>query len=190
MAELILASTSPYRRVLLQRLHLPFQQVDPQFIEAEPGYMPPAELVLHNTKGKADNVLARYPQATVIASDQLAVCQDMVLGKPGSTEKACEQLAMLSGKSVTFLTGLALFSQREKRSEIISFRVYFREFSRDEIRTYVELENPVDCAGSFKSEGLGISLFERMEGDDPTALIGLPLIRLSQWLKPLKQLRS
>ena len=185
MAELILASTSPYRRILLQRLHLPFQQVDPQFDEVEPGCMPPDQLVLHNTRGKADSVLARYPEAIVIASDQLAVCGEMVLGKPGTAEKACAQLAMLSGKSVTFLTGLALFSQREKQSEVISFRVFFRELSSDEIRTYVELENPVDCAGSFKSEGLGIALFERMQGDDPTALIGLPLIRLSQWLKPL-----
>jgi len=187
MRQLILASTSPYRRILLQRLHLPFQQVDPLFIEAEPGCMSPVELVLHNTTGKADSVLARYPDATVVASDQLAVCGDMVLGKPGSAEKACAQLAMLSGKSVTFLTGLALYSQREKRSEIISFRAFFRELSSYEIRTYVELENPVDCAGSFKSEGLGIALFEHMEGDDPTALIGLPLIRLSQWLKPLQR---
>ena len=187
MTSLILASTSPYRKVLLQRLQLPFQQVPPLFDEAEPGVMPAETLVLHNTTGKADSVLTRYPDAKVIASDQLAVCGDVVLGKPGTKEQACAQLALLSGKSVTFLTGLALFSQRERRSEVIPFQVFFRELSKDEIMNYVEQENPVDCAGSFKSEGLGIALFERMQGDDPTALIGLPLIRLSQWLKPLEK---
>ncbi|ATX82729.1 MAF protein [Mariprofundus ferrinatatus] len=187
MKKLILASTSPYRKTLLERLGIPFKQVDPLFEEAAPGSMPPEQLVLHNTTGKASSVLARYPDATIIASDQLAVCGDMVLGKPGSKAQACAQLASLSGKRVTFLTGLALFSEKDKRCEVIPFEVFFRDLSTIEIENYVERENPVDCAGSFKSEGLGIALFDRMQGDDPTALIGLPLIRLSQWLKPLQQ---
>jgi len=186
--QLILASTSPYRRELMQRLQLPFQQLAPQFRELEPGQLPAKELVLHNTHGKAESVFAQHPQATVIASDQLAVCGDRVLGKPGDTASACKQLAMLSGKSVQFLTGLALISPEQRLSDIITFHVHFRTLTDQEIRVYVNRENPIDCAGSFKSEGLGISLFERMQGDDPTALIGLPLIRLSQWLKPLEQL--
>jgi len=185
LSELILASTSPYRKALLQRLGLAFRQVDPQFIESLPGSMPVEALVLHNAIGKAESVLAQHPEATIIASDQLAICDEMVLGKPGTVDKAIEQLTMLSGRSVTFLTSLALFNQRAKRHEIIPYTVIFRALSETEIRNYVRLENPIDCAGSFKSEGLGIALFERMHGDDPTALIGLPLIRLSQWLSPL-----
>ncbi|GAV19550.1 Maf-like protein YceF [Mariprofundus micogutta] len=183
--QLILASTSPYRRDLLQRLQIPFEQVAPDFEEIEAGSLPPTELVLHNTLGKAEAVFARYPHSTVIASDQMAVCGDLILGKPGDTESACAQLAMLSGKTVQFLTGLALISPNQKRNVIVPFAVHFRALSKAEIEAYVEKENPIDCAGSFKSEGLGISLLERLEGDDPTALIGLPLIRLSQWLKPL-----
>jgi len=183
--KLILASTSPYRRELLQRLQLPFEQVAPDFDELKAGVMAPAELVLHNTIGKAEAVFSKCTGATVIASDQLAICGDTVLGKPGDAESACTQLAMLSGKTARFLTGLALISPTLKLNDIIPFHVHFRTLSDTEIRAYVEKENPIDCAGSFKSEGLGICLFERLEGDDPTALIGLPLIRLSQWLQPL-----
>jgi len=187
--QLILASTSPYRRQLLQRFQLPFEQVAPEFEELKAGALPATELVLHNTIGKGKAVFALYPQATVIASDQLAVCGDIVLGKPGNAEEACAQLAMLSGKMVTFLTGIAIFSPEQTRTDIVPFHVHFRKLSDTEIRTYVEKENPVDCAGSFKSEGLGICLFDHLEGDDPTALIGLPLIRLSQWLQPLSLLK-
>jgi len=185
---LVLASTSPYRRELLQRLQLPFTQERPDFDEASAGSMPPAELVRHNTLGKAHAVLAHHPHSRVIASDQIAVSDHHVLGKPGTPERAIEQLAMLAGKSVEFLTGLALVEAEQERFEIVPFSVQFRELSREEIEAYVRAENPVDCAGSFKSEGLGIALFESMHGDDPTALIGLPLIRLSAWLKPLKAL--
>jgi len=188
--QLILASTSPYRRELMQRLQLPFEQQAPEFEELKPGQLPPSDLVLRNTMGKAEAVSALYPQATVIASDQLAVCGDMVLGKPGDAESACQQLAMVSGKSVDFLTGLALISAEQRLCEIIPYQVHFRELSKQEIHRYVSKENPIDCAGSFKSEGLGIALFDRMQGDDPTALIGLPLIRLSQWLKPLASLQD
>jgi len=186
--RLILASTSTYRKALLNRLRLPFEQIAPEFEEARPGSLPPDQLVKFNTIGKAENVLHRQPNATVIASDQIAVCADTVLGKPGNAETACQQLRLASGKSVTFLTGLAVISAQSTQFEIIPFQVCFRELTDEEIRTYIKIEQPLDCAGSFKSEGLGISLFERMNGDDPTALIGLPLIRLSQWLKPLQRL--
>ncbi len=188
--SLILASTSIYRKELLNRLRLPFAQIRPDFTEAPPGSMPSPALVEHNTLGKANSVLNMHPHATVIASDQIAVCDDVILGKPGNIDTACEQLRMLSARTVTFLTGLALLSAHAERFEIIPFQVCFRGLSDAEIRTYVEAELPLDCAGSFKSEGLGISLFERMAGDDPTALIGLPLIRLSQWLKPLAHIQA
>jgi len=188
--HLILASTSIYRKELLNRLRLPFEQITPDFIEMRPGSMPPEMLVKCNTLGKAKSVLDLQPDATVIASDQVAVCGDTILGKPGNIETACEQLCLASGQTVTFLTGLAVQSAQSKRFAIIPFQVCFRTLSDAEIRTYVETEQPLACAGSFKSEGLGISLFERMQGDDPTALIGLPLIRLSQWLKPLSRIQQ
>ena len=186
--RLILASTSPYRRQLLERLHLPFEIAPPDFAEAAPDNMPVEELVKHNALGKARSVAEKNPDAWVIGSDQLAVCGDEVLGKPGSFDAACEQLLRLSGKSVDFLTGLAVLKPGEENYEMVPFRVHFRNLTEDEVRTYVEIERPWDCAGSFKSEGLGISLFEKLEGDDPTALIGLPLIRLSHYLRPLTQL--
>jgi len=184
--RLILASTSSYRRALLNRLRLPFEQHTPNFAEALADAMPVEELIRFNTLGKAESVLAQNPGSLVIASDQLAVCGQLTLGKPGNAQAACEQLRLASGRSVEFLTGLTLTSADRQLFEIIPFRVYFRHLTDAEIKAYVELEQPLDCAGSFKSEGLGISLFERMAGDDPTALIGLPLIRLSQWLKPLE----
>lgn len=188
MKSLILASTSPYRRELLERLQLPFTQLRPDFDELQPGTMPPEALVRHNTLGKARALFDARPEARIIASDQLAVCDALVLGKPGSAARAVEQLAMLSGRSVEFLTGLALVDDEQERFEIVPFTVNFRELEREEIETYVRREAPLDCAGSFKSEGLGIALFESMRGEDPTALIGLPLIRLSEWLRPLQAL--
>lgn len=182
---LILASTSPYRHELLQRLQLPFSQHAPDFHEAEPGSMPPRDLVRHNTLGKGHSVASRFPEATVIASDQVAVCNDLVLGKPGSVDAACAQLRSLSAQCVTFLTGIALLAPNEERFAIVPFTVWFRALTDAEIEAYVAAERPLDCAGSFKSEGLGIALFERMQGDDPTSLIGLPLIQLSEWLRPL-----
>jgi len=185
--RLILASTSTYRRELLARLRLPFEQVAPDFTEAPVGFMPTTELVHFNTLGKARSVLARNPGSVVIASDQLAVCGQLTLGKPGNVQAACEQLRLASGQCVEFLTGLALMAADRELFDIIEFRVFFRHLTDHEIEAYVNLEQPVECAGSFKSEGLGICLFERMQGEDPTALMGLPLIRLSQWLRPLEQ---
>lgn len=183
--RIILASTSPYRQILLERLHIPFGICKPDFKEAEPGDMPPNELVRYNTLGKAASVVGKFPDATVIASDQIAVCGDTVLGKPGDHDAACLQLQQLSGKSVDFLTGIALAENSKEHYKTVPFRVHFRQLSTNDIETYVRTEQPYDCAGSFKSEGLGICLFERMEGDDPTALMGLPLITLSGWLQPL-----
>jgi len=183
---LILASTSPYRRILLERLHIPFEVCAPDFEEAKPGSMPPKELVRHNALGKAASITDKFPDATVIASDQIAVCGNTVLGKPGGHDAACRQLQQLSGKYVNFLTGVALVGDVEEHYETVPFRVHFRQLDVDDIETYVRTEQPYDCTGSFKSEGLGICLFERMEGDDPTALMGLPLITLCGWLKPLK----
>lgn len=184
--EMILASTSPYRRELLSRLGLPFTCQSPDFDEARPGEMPPEELVRHNTLGKARSVAVLHPDARVIGSDQLAVCGNAVLGKPGSFEVAREQLLMLSGKAVDFLTGVALLHGGREEYACVPFRVNFRKLPMREIEAYLESERPFDCAGSFKSEGQGIVLFESMRGDDPTALVGLPLITLSSWLHPLR----
>jgi len=186
-AGLILASTSPYRRQLLRRLCLPFECIAPEFDEALPGSMPVTELVRHNTLGKAASIARRYPESTVIGSDQLAVCADVVLGKPGNHQAAFEQLSFLSAKPVDFLTGLALLHAGEERYACVSYRVVFRNLSAVEIEAYLHAEQPYDCAGSFKSEALGIALFESMQGDDPTALMGLPLITLSGWLYPLRK---
>jgi len=185
-AGLILASTSAYRRQLLERLNLPFTCTSPDFCEASPGSMPVAELVRHNTLGKAVDVARRHPESLVIGSDQLAVCGERVLGKPGNHQAAAEQLAFLSGKAVDFLTGLALVSKGREQYACVPFRVNFRMLSAAEIECYLLVDQPYDCAGSFKSEALGIALFESMQGDDPTALMGLPLITLSSWLQPLR----
>ena len=184
---LLLASTSPYRRELMSRLQLPFTTEAPDFEEAAPGSMAPEALVAHNTLGKARAVAARHPEATIVASDQIAICDAHVLGKPGGAEQACRQLAMLSGRTATFLTGLAVIDDGHEAYACVPFRVVFRELTDAEIRTYVALDEPRGCAGAFKAEGLGISLFARMEGEDPTALIGLPLIRLSAQLQPLQR---
>jgi len=184
--RLILASTSPYRSELLARLGLPFECISPDFPEQPPGSMPPAELVRHNTLGKACSVAKQHPNAKVIGSDQLAVCGDTVLGKPGNHQAAAEQLAFLSGKAVDFLTGLTLIRDGDEQYACVPFRVYFRTLGAAEIDAYLHADKPYDCAGSFKSESLGIALFDRMQGDDPTALMGLPLITLSGWLCPLR----
>jgi len=186
-APLILASTSPYRASLLARLQLPFTQCAPDFQELTPDAGLDAEaLVRRNALGKAESVWRRHPSARVIASDQLALCGDRVLGKPGSLAAAAGQLAMMAGREVTFLTAVTLFGESELLCDVVPFTVQLRRLTEAEIMHYLRQEQPFDCAGSFKSEGLGIALFERMRGDDPTALIGLPLIRLSGWLKPLQ----
>lgn len=185
MRRLILASTSPFRRELLGRLGLPFEVADPEVDETrEPGEQPEA-MVLRLSEAKARVVAARHADALVIGSDQAAVIGDEVLGKPGGRERAIAQLSRAAGRRVTFLTGLALVDAASGRAQTViePFHVHFRALDPAQIARYVDREQPFNCAGSFKSEGYGITLFERLEGDDPTAVIGLPLIRLVQLLE-------
>lgn len=182
---LVLASTSPYRRELLGRLGLDFTTCSPETDETRHEGEAPKDLVLRLSEAKARAGAVQGGSALVIGSDQVAVIGDTVLGKPGTTERACAQLAQLSGQRVTFLTGLCLFNSAQQRVQVdlVLFTVVFRSLSTQQIENYVRREQPLNCAGSFKSEGLGVALFERMEGDDPTALIGLPLIRLVSMLE-------
>lgn len=182
---LVLGSTSRYRRSLLERLRIPFETASPGVAEDRlPEETPPA-LAERLARAKAADVAARYPDALVIGSDQSAGIGERVLSKPGDHQRAAEQLAALSGQSVVFHTGLCLIDTASGREWIgvVPFTVHMRDFDEDEIERYLRLERPYDCSGSFKSEGLGVSLFRRTEGDDPTALVGLPLIRLCVWLR-------
>jgi len=180
---IVLASTSPFRRELLSRLALPFETTAPDIDESRPPHEPPLDMVRRLSEAKA-RAGAPACQALVLGSDQVATIGDDVLGKPGTHERAAAQLRHLSGRSVTFLTGLCLLNTAtdETQVEVIPFRVHFRTLSEEQIERYLRHDLPYNCAGSFKSEGLGITLFERMEGDDPTALVGLPLIRLTDML--------
>lgn len=181
---LILASTSPFRRELLARLGLPFEVAAPGGDEERrPGEGPQA-MVARLAEQKARSVAAGRPGALVIGSDQCAVLQGEVLGKPGDHEKARRQLERASGREVDFLTGLCLLDTRSGRAavDVVPFRVGFRDLDAGQIERYLQADRPYGCAGSFKAEGLGIALFRRMHGEDPTALIGLPLIRLVDML--------
>lgn len=181
---LVLGSSSPFRRELLGRLGLAFECHSPDIDEsARPGEAP-RELVARLSEAKARAVAETWPQALIIGSDQVAVVDDEILGKPGGHERAREQLARLSGRTVTFLTGLCLYNSASDRVqlEVIPYQVDFRSLTPDQIERYLEREQPYNCAGSFRSEALGITLFQRMQGDDPNALVGLPLIRLVDML--------
>lgn len=180
---LILASGSPYRAALLERLGLPFEQCRPGADEGLRHGETPEAYVARLAQSKARAV--RRPDAVVIGSDQAAVLDGKVLGKPGTPERAVEQLLAASGRRVHFLTGLCVLDDRDGRAwtDVVTYDVVFRDIGADAARRYVERDQPLDCAGSFKAEGLGIALFERMEGSDPTALVGLPLIRLVDFLR-------
>lgn len=184
--HLVLASTSPYRAELLTRLGLPFTTLAPGVDEqALPGE-DAADLVARLAVAKAAAVAERVsPAALVIGSDQVALLDTTILGKPGTQAKARAQLARLSGREVRFLTGLCLLNTATGacQVEVVETPVHFRSLSPAQIRDYVRRELPLDCAGAFKSEGLGIALFERIGGDDPNALIGLPLIALCSMLE-------
>ncbi|RLK50380.1 MAF protein [Alkalispirillum mobile] len=184
LPPLILASRSPYRQQLLRQVGLPHQAVPADVDERRHPDEAPHDYVIRLAKAKAERVAADHPDALVIGSDQAAVLGDRVLGKPGTEAVAQEQLAAASGRCVTFLTGLAVVHGATDRREadVVPYRVHFRNLDEETIRRYVAREKPLDCAGSFKSEGLGIVLFQRMEGGDPNALIGLPLIRLFDFL--------
>ena len=188
MTELILASSSAYRRALLERLGLPFEALSPGIDETpHPGEAAEA-LVLRLAAAKAAKIAAARPAAVIIASDQVAVADgpqgSAMLGKPGDGAGAIAQLTRLSGRWARFLTSLCVREPGGRlQLETETTRVRFRRLSNPEIVRYVDHEAPFDCAGSFRSEGLGIALFKRIKGDDPNALIGLPLIRLCRMLR-------
>ena len=181
---LVLASTSPFRRELLQRLGVTFETLAPDVDETRQQGETPEALVLRLSEAKARAGASQYPDALIIGSDQVAVCGDEVLGKPGNHAAACVQLRRLAGQRVSFLTGLCLYDAASDTVlvDLIPYQVVFRRLTDQQIDRYLKIEQPYNCAGSFKSEGLGISLFESMHGEDPNALIGLPLIRLTSWL--------
>ncbi|MDN7128645.1 septum formation inhibitor Maf [Pseudidiomarina sp. 1APR75-15] len=185
MTAIVLASTSPYRRMLLEKVIPEFTCAAPQVDEtALPGEQA-EDLVKRLAIAKAQALATTYSDHLLIGSDQVAVVEGAILGKPGDEAKAIEQLSAASGKTVTFYTGLAVYhsGQQELLACVEPFQVSFRDLSAAEIKGYVALEQPFNCAGSFKSEGLGISLFESLRGDDPNTLIGLPLIRLLAMLR-------
>lgn len=183
--SLILASTSRYRRELLQRLHLPFDVVSPEVDESALTGETPGALAARLALAKAQAVAARFPEAVVIGSDQVADLDGEALGKPGTHERAVEQLRRMRGRSVTFHTAVAVVRQAagHARLEQVPVRVQFRQLSDAEIQHYLLVERPYDCAGSAKCETLGIALLEAIHSDDPTALVGLPLIRTSHMLR-------
>lgn len=182
--NLVLASTSPFRAQLLTRLGLPFETDSPAVDESRLHDEAAEVLVQRLARTKAEAVADRHPDSLIIGSDQVAVIDSEILGKPGEREHAIAQLQRASGKVVTFFTGLCLYNSRSGRSQVVCepFRAHFRELDTHQIMRYIDREQPLNCAGSFKSEGLGITLFRRLEGDDPNALIGLPLIRLTELL--------
>ncbi|PND37764.1 septum formation inhibitor Maf [Paucibacter aquatile] len=182
---LILASTSRYRRELLERLRLPFAVQSPEVDETPLPGEAPAALAARLSLAKAHAVARLHPEAIVIGSDQVADLNGSPIGKPGSHERAVEQLRRMSGHSIIFQTGVAVVCEASgfAQQDLAPVRVRFRELSDTEIETYLRAEQPYDCAGSAKSEGLGISLLSAIESDDPTALIGLPLIRTSALLR-------
>lgn len=183
--RLVLASSSRYRRELLARLTIPYEAVSPDIDESARPEETPAALVQRLSFEKAAALRARFPQHLIIGSDQVAVCDGEVLTKPGTVERAHGQLRQQSGRTVEFLTGLCLLNSASgvHHLDIAVTRVTFRTLSEAEIARYVAQEKPLECAGSFRSEALGISLFESVDSDDPTALIGLPLVRLCGMLR-------
>lgn len=178
---LILASSSPYRRELLQRLVPEFLSISPDIDETPRDGEPPAELARRLAAGKASVVATKHPASLIIASDQVAELDGSPLGKPGTRENAIGQLSACSGRVVTFYTAVEVVREQDgyRDAWVDQTRVHFRELSAAAIETYVDRDQPFNCAGSFRSEGLGVALFKKIETDDPTALIGLPLIRLA-----------
>jgi septum formation protein len=183
--RLVLGSTSAYRRALLERLGVPFTVAAPNVDETALPAEAPIDLVHRLARAKAESVATRQAKSLVIGSDQLAVCGREVLGKPGSGERAIAQLRSLSGQRVTFYTAAHVTNSDSGSNEghLDVTTVHFRGLSDEEIQSYVARDKPYHCAGGFKIEALGISLFSRVESQDPTALIGLPLIWLSGALR-------
>jgi len=184
MLPLLLASSSVYRRDLLSRLRLPFTCSSPDIDESHRPGESALELVQRLSLEKAQALAASHPAHLIIGSDQVAVLNDQIIGKPHTFDKARQQLLNASGASVSFLTGLTLLNSQtgHYQTDCVPFTVHMRHLSAEQIERYLHAEEPYDCAGSFKAEGLGVSLFQRTEGDDATSLVGLPLIRLVDML--------
>ncbi|MGL4315785.1 MAG: Maf family protein [Pseudomonas sp.] len=184
MLPLVLASSSPYRRELLTRLRQPFTWSAPAIDETPHPRESAEALVRRLAETKARALTELHPAHLIIGSDQVAMLGEQILGKPHDFARARLQLQAASGASVTFLTGLAVLNSTSGDCQVdaIAFTVHFRQLSEEQIDRYLEAEQPYDCAGSFKAEGLGVSLFRATEGEDATSLIGLPLIRLVSML--------
>lgn len=184
MLPLLLASSSVYRRDLLSRLRLPFTCSSPDIDESHRPGESALELVQRLSLEKAQVLAASHPAHLIIGSDQVAVLNGQIIGKPHIFDKARQQLLNASGASVSFLTGLTLLNSQtgHYQTDCVPFTVHMRHLNAEQIERYLHAEEPYDCAGSFKAEGLGVSLFQRTEGDDATSLVGLPLIRLVDML--------
>jgi len=183
--KLVLGSSSPFRKELLEKLMVPFETSNPDIDETPLEGESPIELVERLAIEKAKAVATDYSNALIIGSDQVALHGEKIVGKPHTHERAIEQLKTASGKEIKLYTGLALFNTEtgSVQSEVIPFTVHFKKLNEQVIESYLRKEEPYNCAGSVRSEGLGIALLERFEGDDPNALIGLPLIRLVTMLE-------
>ncbi|BAJ02520.1 Maf family protein [Shewanella violacea] len=181
---IILASTSQYRKQILAKLDFPFSSCDPRVDEAHLVHESPTELVLRLAEAKAKAGALLYPEGLVIGSDQVAVIDGKIIGKPLNHDTAVKQLTASSGKVITFYTGISLHNivSGHNESHCETFKVHFKHLSQQQIEHYLLREQPYYCAGSFMCEGLGIALFERLEGKDPNTLIGLPLITLTEML--------
>ena len=184
MKKIVLASTSAFRQEILRKLNIDFDTCAPDVNEQRLGNETPQQLVSRLAEAKAKAVSKQYPNALIIGSDQVAVLENKIMGKPLNHEKAKQQLARASGKKVTFFTGLCLYNSSTRNTQVrcVPFHVYFRQLTDEQIENYLQSDKPYNCAGSFKSEGLGISLFEKLDGEDPNTLIGLPLIELIRLL--------
>ena len=180
MHPLILGSSSPFRAELLRKLNLPFKTVSPDIDETAHEAEIPADLVKRLAEQKAIAVAINHPKTLIVGSDQIAVLKGQILGKPRNHEAATSQLRLASGQTVLFLTGLALYNSETQRMQSLvePFEVTFKNLSDEQIQFYLEIDEPYQCAGSFKSEGFGITLFDKLHGNDPKSLIGLPLIQL------------
>jgi len=182
--KLVLASTSPFRRQLLDKLNLPYETDSPDIDESPLTNESIEDMVVRLAEGKARAVAESHPDSLIIGSDQSAVLNDQPLTKPGGYDKAFEQLKAASGQKIVFQTSLCLLNTQTGhiQSACVPYTVVFKQLTDDQIDHYLRQEEPYNCAGSFKSEALGIALFERFEGEDPNALIGLPLIKLVDML--------
>jgi MAF protein len=185
MKTLVLGSTSPFRKTLLEKLNLPFQTVKPAVDESPLGNESPVALVQRLAIAKAKAAAKHFPDALIIGSDQVAVCDQKILGKPHNFANGVKQLTQFSNNTVVFYTGLCVYNSATAQVSALvePFTVHFNALSQQDIASYLHAEQPYNCAGSFKSEGLGICLFNKLEGDDPNTLIGLPLIKLVALLK-------